>query len=86
MKTVLSVGLPCLVIAGLVAAGLWNWVLHDTEGGMGVSAQGFAALAIGAVGTLGIAAGLAYLMVYSARHGYDEGRSRSDPGESGPEA
>ena len=62
-----------LVLLGLLAAtvlvSLWAWQsLGEVEMGF----HGYAALLIGVVATLALAAGLVALMMYSSRRGYDE--------------
>lgn len=71
MKTRLAVAAVgvLLFLAALVAAiFLWNAL-----GAVRISAAGWAAMILGALLTLALAVGLVSLMVFSHRHGYDEG-------------
>ncbi len=70
-----------VVLVGLLAAtalvSLWAWQsLGDVEMGF----HGYAALLIGVVLTIALAAVLVALMMYSSRRGYDEG-AHLDHGE-----
>ncbi len=68
-----------VVLVGLLAAtvvvSLWAW---QSLGEVQIGWHGYVALAVGAVGTLGLAAVLVALMMYSSRRGYDEGAHRHE--------
>jgi hypothetical protein len=68
----------CLVlVAALVAIGVYAFVsLGDGE----MSANGYVALALGALGTVALAGGLMGLLVYSQRAGYDDAAGGGDGG------
>lgn len=59
------------VIIGLsvVAVGFYAWVLLGTSA---MSIQGYIALALGIIATLGLGVGLMALVFFSSRYGYDE--------------
>ena len=68
-----------VVLVGLLAAtavvSLWAWQsLGEVEMGF----HGYAALLIGVVATLALAAGLVALMMYSSRRGYDDEAHRHE--------
>jgi hypothetical protein len=66
----------CLVlVVALAAIGVYAWVsLGDGE----MSASGYAALVLGALGTVALAGGLMGLLVYSNRAGYDDAAAGGD--------
>ncbi len=69
-----------IVIVLLVAVvGVYAWAVLGTSA---MSAQGYVALALGIVATLGLGVGLMALVFFSNRYGYDEraGRSGKDGG------
>ncbi len=69
-----------IVIVLLVAVvGVYAWAVLGTSA---MSAQGYVALALGIVATLGLGIGLMALVFFSNRQGYDEraGRSGKDGG------
>jgi hypothetical protein len=67
------------VVAGaialsLVVIGVYAWVaLGDT----GMTASGYLAVILGALGTIGLGGGLMALLFYSNRHGYDDRAGQS---------
>ena len=67
------------VVAGvislsLVVIGVYAWLaLGDT----GMTASGYVAVVLGALGTIGLGGGLMALLFYSHRHGYDERAGQS---------
>jgi len=64
----------------LVAIGVYAWVaLGDT----GMTAGGYLAVVLGALGTIGLGGGLMALLFYSNRAGYDE-RAGQSPLERKP--
>jgi hypothetical protein len=66
-----------VLLAALVAIGVYAFVsLGDGE----MSANGYVALALGALGTVALAGGLMGLLVYSQRSGYDDEAGGGDGG------
>lgn len=58
-----------VLVAALAVFAVWNW---ETSGGPAVSIHGYIALALGALFTFALTAGLMALVFYSSRHGYDD--------------
>ncbi len=63
-----------VALAAFLGVSLWlairSWVAIDTEIGF----QGYLALVLGVIGSLGLGIGLMMLVFYSARHRYDQGQ------------
>ena len=56
-------------VAALLALGVYTW---QSLGAVEMSASGYVALVLGAVGTLALGGGLMTLLFYSHRRGYDD--------------
>jgi hypothetical protein len=57
------------IVLALVAIGVYAWIaLGDT----GMTASGYLAVFLGALGTVALGGGLMALLFYSHRHGYDD--------------
>jgi hypothetical protein len=61
-------------VAALLALGVYTW---QSLGAVEMSDNGYIALVLGVIGTLGLGGGLMTLLFYSQRHGYDEAASGS---------
>lgn len=61
--------LPLLLLLGL--AGYVAWIAWGMAGEAKMSGHAIAALTLGVLLTLGLTAGLVWLLIYSERHGYD---------------
>lgn len=70
MRVTLSViSLAGILVAGLAVFLVWSW---EASGGPVMSVHGYIALALGALFTFALTAGLMALVFYSSRHGYDD--------------
>ena len=77
MRTVaLTVIVLLSLLGAAVAVSLWSWhELHAVE----IGRHGLIALALGAVVTFVVGAGLMALVFFSSRRGYDERAHDADP-------
>ncbi len=67
----LIIALTLAVIFAVAAFASYRmWI--GISGGLGMDGHGFAALVIGAAGSLVLGGGLMALVFFSSRHGYDE--------------
>jgi hypothetical protein len=57
------------IVLALVMIGIYAWL---SLGDAGMTASGYLALVLGAVGTVALGGGLMALLFYSHRYGYDE--------------
>lgn len=57
------------IVLSLVVIGIYAWI---ALGETGMTASGYLAVFLGALGTIGLGGGLMALLFYSHRHGYDE--------------
>lgn len=78
MRTSLTVAVLLALLAASGGVGLWAW---SEIGRVEIGHHGLIALALGAVLTFGLGAGLMALMFYSARRGYDDRAHEADPTE-----
>ena len=78
-QAVLTSGL--IIFCSLIAASVYAWL---TLGSDSMSASGYVALALGIIGTLGLAVGLMTLVFFSNRYGYDEGVGERDSKDAPP--
>ncbi len=58
-----------VIVLALVAIGVYAWI---TLGDTGITASGYLAVFLGALGTVALGGGLMALLFYSHRAGYDE--------------
>lgn len=79
LVVVLVAVLGTLFSVGIVW-GLETWSIPDGQGGM--SGHGYAALILGAFGTLALGAGLMALVFFSSRRGYDDAVSGLDEADA----
>ncbi|HEV2550611.1 MAG TPA: hypothetical protein VGU20_25075 [Stellaceae bacterium] len=63
------VAVAAVIALSLLVIGVYAWI---TLGDTGMTASGYFAVALGALGTIGLGVGLMTLLFYSHRHGYDE--------------
>jgi hypothetical protein len=73
------------IVLGLVVIGIYAWL---TLGDTGMTASGYLAVFLGALGTVALGGGLMGLLFYSNRAGYDEraGESPLDRKREGGQA
>jgi hypothetical protein len=62
-------GVGVAIIAALVALGIYTW---RSVGDVAMDANGYVALVLGIVGTVGLGGGLMALLFLSHRYGYDD--------------
>jgi hypothetical protein len=75
MKALLTIAVLLGLLAASAGVALWAWQeLGDVE----MSRHGLVALALGAVATFALGAGLMALVFFSNRRGYDERAHRPD--------
>jgi hypothetical protein len=67
------------LVALLAAAGGVAWYVWRELGDVAMSAQGYAALALGVVVTLLLGVGLMWLVHFSHRRGFDDEAGRDGP-------
>ncbi|HEX7970491.1 MAG TPA: hypothetical protein VF502_19885 [Stellaceae bacterium] len=77
-RAVITAGI--IIVLLIVAVGIYAWVLLGTSS---MSAQGYIALALGIIATLGLGIGLMALVFFSNRYGYDERVGRGGEGRGG---
>ena len=72
--------IPLIVVLGAIAAALAVFAARIWESGVGpeMSIHGYIALALGALFTFALTAGLMALVFYSNRQGYDDGAGSPD--------
>ena len=75
MKALLTIAVLLGLLAASAGVALWAW---QELGEVEMSAHGLAALALGAVATFALGAGLMALVFFSNRRGYDERAYRPD--------
>ena len=75
-RGMVMVGLIILLSVIAVGVDAW-WSLRDAD----MTVSGYAALALGILGTIALGVGLMALLFYSHRHGYDDAVSRSEEPE-----
>lgn len=76
MRRIFSlIALAGIVVAVLAVLLVWSW---EGGGGPMMSIHGYIALALGALFTFALAAGLMALVFYSSRHGYDDEAGTAD--------
>jgi hypothetical protein len=75
MKALLTIAVLLGLLAASAGVALWAW---QELGEVEMSAHGLAALALGAVLTFALGAGLMALVFFSNRRGYDERAHRPD--------
>lgn len=68
-RTLILIAVGAVSIAGLAVAAMRIW---ENSGGPVISVHGYTALALGALFTFALTAGLMALVFYSHRHGYDD--------------
>jgi hypothetical protein len=66
-RALIAVGVA--IIASLVALGIYTW---RSVGDVAIDANGYVALVLGIVGTVGLGGGLMALLFLSHRSGYDD--------------
>jgi hypothetical protein len=82
MKALLTIVVLLGLLGASVGVALWAWQqLGDVE----MSTHGLVALALGAVATFALGAGLMALVFFSNRRGYDERAHRPDDLPPGPQ-
>ena len=64
-----------VIVLSLIAIGIYAW---QSLGASALTAQGYIALVLGTIGTVGLGVGLMVLVFYSHRYGYDERIGRGD--------
>lgn len=69
MRSGIVVAVALALLGACTAVAYYVW---DSLHGVDMSTHGIIALLLGAIFTLGLGAGLMYLVFYSARKGYDD--------------
>lgn len=72
------VAVAAVIVLALAAIGVYTW---ESLGAVAMDRNGYVALVLGVLGTIGLGCGLMALVFFSHRHGYDEevGGRRGEP-------
>lgn len=63
------IAVAVVIVLALAAIGVYTW---ESLGAVAMDRNGYVALVLGVLGTIGLGCGLMALVFFSHRHGYDE--------------